>query len=1275
MSMSSRTRAVVVATVAAVLAATVSMGVGMWTDSALAKESSPGQPAWNDPTGRLDPDTFANPPSTDRPHAFWFWNGKLTRQKLLAQLDKMQAKGVEEFFIHPRQGLGGEFGKSENDYYLSQDYFDKVGFVLREARKRGMKAWLYDDLNWPSGYAGGRTVGGGKVDGRTVPADPDYVPWFLAPRAEDVTGPSTYDEQVPVPDASGTSPDAPQSKLVAALALRKRTDASCDQGGQARGATLDGDSLRDLTGQVRDGHLHWDVPAGDWCLLYLVQQPETYYHPDLEPGVHYVDMLNPAVTRKFIDITHETYYRNFSKYFGSTIQGIFNDEPGFYNNFPGGRGGPASDGSIPWTPGFGDYLEQNAGYDLTRHLASIWYDTGEATTKTRVDYYDALSDRYNEAHTKPLSDWADAHGIALISNPLIEENLGYHKLIEGGSWFEMSKYYQLPGMDLIGGLNTSAITPKLNSSVAHLFGRDRNLAETFGAFGWDLNLDEMHRTIGWEVAAGVDLIDNHAFYYSIRGDRKYESAPSEFFQNLFWPRFQHYADYVGRIIEPARGARPVAPVALLYPSSSVMGSDTPWNAQDALGQVNGSWAATSNLLLAHQQDFDYVDELAIGHDPDMQVGIHVTDDGELAVRDDQAWQALVLPRTTVLSLDAVDTIEDLVKAGGTVVAVDGLPSREAQGHDAELRQRLTALFGTDPTDPHQSRRTNAAGGVAAFLPDRADLPALLARRIDPGIALAPASPDVRVRHVARRGDDGYLVVNLADHVVRTDAVVSDAQTPELWDPETGETRVAPVFRHHDGKTTVPLTLQPYDTVWLAFRPGVHPRGRTPHATASNATVQSVSTGDGGLRARLVVDEPGDVYVKGRFHGQTYAASTEVSDPLAPVRLDGDWTFRFDRKESSAVRRPLGSWTDLDADYSGTGVYTRTFELPDGFTRQGRRITLDLGSVRELASVSVNGSSPRHLDWRPYRLDVTGLLHPGENTVRVRVTNTQANAFQNQSVASGLLGPVTLQPSRVLDLTMRPGAEVRALDLTASADDPLVQPGGTAQVDATVEGVAPGELSGTLSAEGPAGWSVDPESTSYSVTSDGDPVRVDKAVAVTVPEDTPEGTYQVTLTATGDDGDAASATVTLRVSKALAAWEFDRDGDAEGWQPANQLTPFTVRDGVLSTESTGGDPYLTSPTPLAVDLTGGLTVQIEMSTSVGGGGQLFWTTRSSGGFSEDKSTRFTAQAGDQRTYRIPVPATADTLTGLRLDPLTSPGEIHIDSIRVLAAASPDRKAVQ
>src|SRR5690606_23109905 len=47
--------------------------------------------------------------------------------------------------------------------------------------------------------------------------------------------------------------------------------------------------------------------------------------------------------------------------------------------------------------------------------------------------------------------------------------------------------------------------------------------------------------------------------------------------------------------------------------------------------------------------------------------------------------------------------------------------------------------------------------------------------------------------------------------------------------------------------------------------------------------------------------------------------------------------------------------------------------------------------------------------------------------------------------------------------------------------------------------------------------------------------------------------------------------------AAVAWEFDTDGDAEGWEPTNGVADFTVADGTLRTTVTGFDPYLFAPT--------------------------------------------------------------------------------------------------
>ena len=90
---------------------------------------------------------FLNPPSLYRSAPFWSWNDKLTDEELVRQIRAFHEQGIGGFFMHSRVGLLTD--------YLSDEWMDRVETCVEEARKLGMKAWLYDEDSYPSGYAGG----------------------------------------------------------------------------------------------------------------------------------------------------------------------------------------------------------------------------------------------------------------------------------------------------------------------------------------------------------------------------------------------------------------------------------------------------------------------------------------------------------------------------------------------------------------------------------------------------------------------------------------------------------------------------------------------------------------------------------------------------------------------------------------------------------------------------------------------------------------------------------------------------------------------------------------------------------------------------------------------------------------------------------------------------------------------------------------------------------------------------------------------------------------
>ena len=97
---------------------------------------------------KFDKRQFKNPSEEYSVAPFWFLNGELEFEELKKQLFEMKQKGVDKCILHSRKGTEVE--------YLSEEWFEKIGFILEECEKLSIEVLVYDEDNWPSGYAGGR---------------------------------------------------------------------------------------------------------------------------------------------------------------------------------------------------------------------------------------------------------------------------------------------------------------------------------------------------------------------------------------------------------------------------------------------------------------------------------------------------------------------------------------------------------------------------------------------------------------------------------------------------------------------------------------------------------------------------------------------------------------------------------------------------------------------------------------------------------------------------------------------------------------------------------------------------------------------------------------------------------------------------------------------------------------------------------------------------------------------------------------------------------------
>lgn len=1095
-----------------------------------------------------DPARFAAPPSDSRPTTLWFWNGTVTPEIVDRQLADMRAQGIDEVLVFPYDT------QALRPVFFSEGWFDLIEHTLREAQRRQMHVWLFNDDFFPSGRGAGlvvkdrpdlrpdgisrttRTVdGGGPVDvgggrdaglrvedGRLVVdaqgrsgvtllrdgADwqdvdvsavvsvergtaglmvrsPDERNGYLVDLRDDggvnvwrqVDGAFTllhlgdaragfdpradHDLRVAVrgdritPSLDGTVLPAVSDGRFArgrvgvravadqrsrwdrltvsdssgvrlfdeAFAGEQALDAFAIPPSAVRLAAVaarpadgpaDPERVVDLTRFANEDRA-WDAPPGRWRI-------DTFTARDLadeNPASfrrNYLDLLDDEAVARFLDAVPGEYHRRFPWAFGTVLRGFADDEPFIAS-------ADAHFGAVPWSRSLERALADR-GTSSAAALSAVVDDLGRGGRRLRGAFWRAVSDRFASAYYEQQGRWMREHGVQFISNPLWDEYGPAEQIRSTGNLNTLNQWAQVPGTDLVfdhlarGYHRTLSRWP---ASTAHQLGRDRVYLESMGAMGWGVTPALTRQVIGGFAARGVNFTVLHATYT----DPGFIPYPPPFQPlNPWWERSRPLNEWIGRVMEAGRSEARAA-TALVQPQRAAEA----WQDTPRADAIDAAFTGAAHALEDRQVDFDLLDEGALDGDPALQV--HARPHGGRLVTGHQAYRIAVLPETPTLALGTVRTLERFVRGGGTLVAFGAPAEEEADGRDSALARALDDLFrqrgAVQVGDASAAAEAVAqAGGAAA--------------------TLRPSADEVRILRLER----SYLVVNESDRVIETSATFPSSGEPELWDPETGETAPAGVWRETARATAIPLRLEPYETVLVAFprRGGAPP----PHAVSSPLPVEQVRNAGRGLRATVRADRPGRFTVVGARGSRVFRGEADVRDPLAAVALGGDWELQLPGRTE---QRPLGSWTDLGPAFSGTAIYEREVDL-EAAALPDRRWVLDLGDVRDVAEVAINGRELPARLWAPYRLDVSEALRPGRNHIQVRVTNTGANA-RGEVRPSGLLGPVALRPERVVDVDLERVRHERVLEI--DAEPVALAPGARTAVDVTVRDLAgrPGDV--------------------------------------------------------------------------------------------------------------------------------------------------------------------------------------------------------------------------
>jgi (4-O-methyl)-D-glucuronate---lignin esterase len=952
---------------------------------------------------------FVSPPDSARPWVYWMWmDGNLSREGITADLEAMKQAGIGGVIIC-EVNVGVPRGPVE---FMSPEWRKLFTHVVREAERLGLEITLNAGPGWTG--SGGPWI------------KPEQSMQHLVASAVELTGPQRFEGPLPRPRrrpaffGDGALPaelekaknefyldvavlafpsPAGEARLadIDEKALYVRAPYSSQPGVKPflplpaehpslpAGAAIEPASVIDLSGRLSaDGRLAWDVPDGRWTILRFGRTTNgANTRPAPVPGL---GLECDKFDRAALDFHFESFIRPLLREIGPhrtsvgagwTFLHIDSWEMGAQN----------------WTAAFRDEFRRRRGYDLLPFLPAL---TGRVVRSFEVserflwDLRRTAQELVIENHAGHLRELGRRHGFGLSiepydMTPCPDMALGTVADVPMGEFW-------------LYGFNTAHSVIEA-VSIAHTCGRRVVAAEAFTsseAEAWKAHPASMKALGDWALAAGINRIVFHRYQHQPRPDLRPGLTMGPY--GVHWERTQTwwemapaYHTYLSRCQHMLRRGLPVADICYLAgegapfvfrPPATALRGDPP----DRLG-YNFDGCAPETLL----------------------AGASV-ENGRIVFPGGMSYRVLVLPEQETMTPALLRKIKRLVEAGATVIGPPPGKSPSLSGFpacDDEIRRLAEELWGNcdgvrvkergcgrgriirekrlsgdaGPASAEGAMRrlgpaekgTWDVGAPPLAEPEQYGDFAVAARFLERTGIPPDFEADARLRYAHRRDGktDIYFVSNSVDECLGTECVFRVCgRLPELWDAVTGEIRRLDEFAFENGRTSVPLRFEPHQSFFIVFRKETVGSRRGQR----NFPVRELAGDIGG---------PWEVAFNPAWGGPQKIQFSDLED----------WS----RRPEEGIKF-----------YSGSAVYRKTFDLPpdtvrrlDSSTRGENpasrpssdgptRLWLDLGTVKNIARLRLNGRDLGVVWCAPWRVEITGAVNASDNRLEITVANLWVN---------------------------------------------------------------------------------------------------------------------------------------------------------------------------------------------------------------------------------------------------------------------------------------------
>jgi hypothetical protein len=636
----------------------------------------------------------------------------------------------------------------------------------------------------------------------------------------------------------------------------------------------------------------------------------------------------------------------------------------------------------PWTDSFPSIFMERRGYEIEKYLPVLaGWDIRNSTERFRYDFKQTVSDQLIYSHYQTGTEFLKKYNAKLVSE-------------SGGPGAPVWDTCPVDALKALGTVSVprgefwikhrNMFLIKEVASASHIYGQKIVDAESFTTWRrWKDSPFDMKKVVDRAFCEGLNNITFHTFASTNPEDglpgRTYHAGYDMNPGTTWWSKSKPFMDYLSRCSYLLQQGLFVGDVCYYY------GDQTP-NFFPLFHDVPEKPRLKG---LGKGYDFDVINS-------DIILNRMSVKDGRLLLSDGMSYAIMLLPDQVHMPLEVLKKISGLVKAGATVVGprpatVPGLNNWEKE--NIVLNQLSGELWGASDG---KTIFENTCGKGLVIWGISAD-EVLGKKHVEPDFSFTGNLGIDYIHRTTGIGEIYFLRNDREEPVKGTCRFRVTGMYPEIWDASTGTISRVADYTKEKGGSSFEIGLPAHGSIFVVFNK------------------------ESRRKLSIFADNKHD------------ATEIEISGPWK-VNFPPNWGA-----PPSVVLDHLISWTESEDPgikyFSGTATYQNSFNLDAGSVR--KEMILDLGEVRDVAEVFINGKSAGILWKKPYQADISQLVQPGTNDLRIEIVNLWVNRLTgdmlsdpkgrfcktNQSYiksevwpggdepfrlqTAGLLGPVTL----------------------------------------------------------------------------------------------------------------------------------------------------------------------------------------------------------------------------------------------------------------------------